>query len=364
MYSKAHILLKRDFNELEHSVRKGITAFPASDDMMSWKAEIEGLPDSVCEGLVFHLTLDFSQEYNLVPPVVKFVTIPFHPNVDPYTGKPSIDILDKPDKWKTSYTVYSILLDLQMLLSYPILKNPVNLEAAQLLIKDESTYKIVLQELLPSASPKRVGSLVLAEKPQERVRIVKTISFNDYYKTWSEIATTKVAEHSKNPFAGDPHFVGQYYKWKQQYWQYRSQWESKFVLSKWQTARKKVMAQDKSEPYDEGTVIYPSPSKLDSAWVSTIYTVSAFQQCYLFQMEMSSLIEVTELSLDNEIEGKSEFYELPQEWPEESLPDEHDSKESWEEEVDNLVTWSNGLDEDSLNYEDYESGENYETVGN
>lgn len=73
---------------------------------------------------------------------------------------------------------------------------------------------------------------------------------------------------------------------------------------------------------------------------------------------------IAELSLDNEIEGKSEFYELPQEWPEESLPDEHDSKESWEEEVDNLVTWSNGLDEDSLNYETYESGENYENFGN
>lgn len=262
MYSKAYILLEREFRELKRDTRKDITAYPVSDDMMNWKAEIEGLRNSVCEGLVFYLTLEFSQEYNSVPPNVKFTTIPFHPNVDPYTGKPSIDFLDKPGKWNTNYTVLSILLDLQMLLSYPVLKNPVNLEAAQLLIRNASTYKMVIQELLPPALPKRESSLVIPEKPQDRVRVIKTISFNDYYKTWSQIATTKVAEHSRNPFVGDPHFMGQYYKWKQQDRQNQVQWESKFALSKWQTARKKIMAQEKSNHYNQVIGIYPSPSEL------------------------------------------------------------------------------------------------------
>lgn len=31
-------------------------------------------------GFVFYLSIDFTPEYNLVPPVVKFLTIPFHPN--------------------------------------------------------------------------------------------------------------------------------------------------------------------------------------------------------------------------------------------------------------------------------------------
>ncbi|GAB1288670.1 Ube2u protein [Apodemus speciosus] len=252
-----------------------------------------------------------------------------------------------------------------MLLSYPILKNPVNLEAAQLLIKDESTYKIVLQELLPSASPKRAGSLVLAEKPKERISIVKTISFNDYYKTCDkkisivgkpskEITSRwcKTTEQNKQPTTKNVEVKCEERKKSVgkncELLEIPISWDSitngsssigsidcngsrKFVLSKWQTARKKVMVQDSSDPYDEGTVVYPSP---------------------------------TELSVDHEIEGKPGFYELPQEWPEESLPDEHDSKESWEEEVDNLVTWSNGLDEESLNYESYENVENYENVGN
>ncbi|XP_021016610.1 ubiquitin-conjugating enzyme E2 U [Mus caroli] len=327
MYSKAYILLEREFRELKRDTRTDITAYPVSDDMMNWKAEIEGLPNSVCEGLVFYLTLEFSQEYNSAPPSVKFATIPFHPNVDPYTGKPSIDILDKPGKWNTNYTVLRILLDLQMLLSYPVLKNPVNLEAAQLLIRNASTYKMVIRELLPPALPKREGSLVVPEKPQDRVRVIKTISFNDYYKTWSQIATTKVAEHSRNPFVGDPHFMGQYYKWKQQDRQNQVQWESKFALSKWQTARKKIMAQEKSNHYNQVIGTYPSPS---------------------------------ELSFEYEIEEEEpRLYQIPQEWPE-----EQDSKESWEEEADHLVSWTNGLDEESLNYEYFDNVKNYENLGN
>nr|XP_034358484.1 ubiquitin-conjugating enzyme E2 U [Arvicanthis niloticus] len=373
MYSKAYILLERDFKELQlqQNIRKGVIAFPVSNNMMSWKAEIEGLRNSVCEGLVFHLTLDFSEEYNFVPPVVKFVTIPFHPNVDPYTGKPSINILDKPAKWKTSYTVLSILLDIQMLLSYPSLKNPVNLEAAQLLLKDKSMYKIVIKELLPPASPKREGSLVLAEKPREDIRVIKTISFNDYYKTWSEIATTKIAKHSKNPFVGDPHFMGQYYKWKQQDRQYLSQWESKFILSKWQTARQKVMAQGSRDLYNEGLGVYPSPSNTKASFSTQLRyrmsTPDAGNAPELLSVNISPHRSMykTELSIDNETEGEPRFYDLPQEWPEKSLPEEHDdSRESWEEEADNLVAWTDGLDEESLNFENYENVEHYQNFGN
>lgn len=40
-----------------------------------------------------------------------------------------------------------------MLLSDPVLENPVNLEAAKLLAKDESLYRKVVQKLFQSAPP-------------------------------------------------------------------------------------------------------------------------------------------------------------------------------------------------------------------
>ncbi|XP_035294843.1 ubiquitin-conjugating enzyme E2 U [Cricetulus griseus] len=230
MYSRAYILLERELQKIQNYPSEGVTAFPVSEDLMNWEAQIEGLQNSIWEGFVFHLTIDFTPEYNLVPPVVKFLTIPFHPNVDPYTGQPSIDFLDSRDNWNTNYTISSILLALQVLLSNPILENPVNLEAAQLLIQDESMYKAVIQRLSQPARRQgqlKEGGLELTEEPQEHFRVIKKISFNDYYKTWSEIATSKTAEHSKNPFVGDPNFMGQYYKWKRQDLQQQKQWKLK-----------------------------------------------------------------------------------------------------------------------------------------
>ncbi|XP_040613044.1 ubiquitin-conjugating enzyme E2 U isoform X2 [Mesocricetus auratus] len=201
MHSRAYILLRRELEQLQRNTNEGVTAFPVSEDLMTWEAQIQGLENSIWEGFVFHLAIDFTPEYNLAPPAVKFLTIPFHPNVDLYTGQPSIDFLNSLDNWNTNYTLSSILLALQVMLSNPILENPVNLEAAQLFIKDESMYRRVIQKLSQPA-PVTEGSLVSIEEPQERVRVIKTISFNDYYKTWSEIATSKTTELSKTPCSG------------------------------------------------------------------------------------------------------------------------------------------------------------------
>ncbi|KAG3283318.1 ubiquitin conjugating enzyme E2 U (putative), transcript variant X4 [Ictidomys tridecemlineatus] len=141
MYSRAYILLERDLKELNQNNFVGITAFPITDDMLKWQAEIEGLQNSSLHGFVLQLTIEFTSEYNLAPPVVKFTTIPFHPNV-----------------------------------------------------KDDDMQSSQDQDKL--------------------VRSIKSISFNDYYKTWSRIATSKATESYRAPLLGDPHFIGEYYKWK------------------------------------------------------------------------------------------------------------------------------------------------------
>nr|XP_045005090.1 ubiquitin-conjugating enzyme E2 U [Jaculus jaculus] len=266
MHCRAHSLLQRDLKELYHSTCKGITAKPVSEDMMKWEAEIEGLQDSIWNGVTFQLTIDFTPEYNLAPPVVKFTTIPFHPNVDPHSGLPSIDFLENRDKWNTSYTLSSILLSLQVLLSNPSLEKPVNLEAAQILMKDEPTYRMIIEKLfkehlkmvrlpsdigrvlsLPASVPLEIehypfhlgrgltcptgGGMSampkLYEKPHKLTRAIKTISFNDYYKTWSGIATSQATDQSRAPLLEDPHFMGKYYKLKKHELQNLKEWKIK-----------------------------------------------------------------------------------------------------------------------------------------
>ncbi|EPQ15032.1 Ubiquitin-conjugating enzyme E2 U [Myotis brandtii] len=147
MSSRSYFLLLKDLRDLEENEYTGITAFPVSEDKLKWEASIEGLKDTIWHGIYFPLTINFTAEYNLVPPVVKFKRIPFHPNVDQHTGRPCIDFLDDPRKWKTSYTLSSILLTLQVMLSNPVLENPVNLQAAQTLVENETVYKLIVQKL-------------------------------------------------------------------------------------------------------------------------------------------------------------------------------------------------------------------------
>ncbi|XP_004369073.1 ubiquitin-conjugating enzyme E2 U [Trichechus manatus latirostris] len=227
MHCRAYLLLERDFQELMENNYKGIIAFPVSEDMMQWEAEIEGLQYSVWHGLFFQLSINFTSEYNLLPPDVKFRTIPFHPNVDKDTGRPCIEFLDDPDQWNTSYKLSSILLTLQVMLSNPVLENPVNLEAAQMLIADESLYQITVLKRFNQPLQLKNDSSVSSKEPQELVRSVKAISFNDYYKTWSVIATSKATEYYRTPVLQDSDFVGKYYKRKKIDLKHPKEWRLK-----------------------------------------------------------------------------------------------------------------------------------------
>ncbi|XP_013369888.1 PREDICTED: ubiquitin-conjugating enzyme E2 U isoform X2 [Chinchilla lanigera] len=211
MHSRAYALLQRDFRELMEKGYPGITAFPLSEDMMAWKADIEGLQNSIWQGLVFDVAINFTPGYNSVPPAVRFVTIPFHPNVNPDTGEPCIDFLNNSHKWNPKYTLSSILLALQVMLSNPVTENPVNLEAAQMLSQDEAMYQIVLRRLFQRSLqlddgsvllPKHAHELTSAEnrtKARTGARPPKVISFDDYHKTWCGIATSKATESHRRP---------------------------------------------------------------------------------------------------------------------------------------------------------------------
>ncbi|XP_035107622.3 ubiquitin-conjugating enzyme E2 U isoform X2 [Callithrix jacchus] len=226
MRGSAYRLLQRDFHELRENNYKGITGKPVSEDMMEWEAEIEGLQNSVCQDLVFQLTIHFTSEYNYIPPVVKFITIPFHPNVDPHTGQPCITFLDDLTMWNTNYTLSSILLALQVMLSNPVPENAVNLEAARILTESECLYRAILK-LFSRPLQMKDDSQKLPKDPHKRMRSIKGVLFSDYYQIWSGIATSRATEHYRTPLLKDPKFIGRYYKWKKMDLQHHKEWNLK-----------------------------------------------------------------------------------------------------------------------------------------
>lgn len=71
---------------------KSISAFPDNDNLFNWIATITGGTGTIYESQSYKLTMSFPGRYPYNPPVVKFLTPIFHPNVDEF-GNICLDIL-------------------------------------------------------------------------------------------------------------------------------------------------------------------------------------------------------------------------------------------------------------------------------
>jgi len=73
--------LRKEIDSLLKTKDEFITLINDPDNMLSWKALIQGPPGSAYEGYKFEITIDINNDYPLTPPVMKFATKIFHPNV-------------------------------------------------------------------------------------------------------------------------------------------------------------------------------------------------------------------------------------------------------------------------------------------
>jgi len=129
--------LMRDFKKLQEDPPTSIMAAPQEDNIMSWQAVIFGPEDTPWEGGVFKLSMEFNEEYPNKPPVVKFQTKIFHPNV--YNdGAICLDVLQ--NQWSSIYDISAILTSIQSLLCDPNPNSPANSEAAKLYTDDRKEY--------------------------------------------------------------------------------------------------------------------------------------------------------------------------------------------------------------------------------
>jgi len=110
--------LQKDLKELEESTIPlyGVSARPLSSSLHIWHGNLRGPKNSPFEGGVFHIEINFPQNYPVSPPTIRLFTPINHPNV---IGGNNIclDILDASQKqiyqgWTSGYTVEAILIQL------------------------------------------------------------------------------------------------------------------------------------------------------------------------------------------------------------------------------------------------------------
>ncbi|XP_072505834.1 ubiquitin-conjugating enzyme E2 U isoform X2 [Notamacropus eugenii] len=273
--------------------------------------------------------MKFSVKYNAVPPVVAFSTIPFHPNVDPTSGRPCVDFLDSPDHWNSSYTLSSILLSIQAMLSNPTLNNPVNVEAAGTMLEDMSLFReLALKSLYHRYSLDeemvQEENVVTPFKAEEMLsqpeKSIKGISFDEYYKTWSGIATSQTASCFKIPVSHD--LRENYKKWKAKNIKTGRDWDAKFQSIMARIARENRL-----------------PTKLDRSLMQSIKNA---QIC-----TPETDVNVLSSGSKEEIVTKKRKEKMKKK-KNRSPRESDDTDESWEKEVEKLVAWTDKLNATTL----------------
>lgn len=144
MSTTARKRLMQDLKKITTDPPHGIVAAPCTDNIMVWNAVIFGPEDTPFENGTFRLTISFDETYPSKPPIVKFATKMFHPNI--YAdGNICLDILQ--NKWSPANDVISVLTSIQSLLHDPNPDSPANAQAASLFKENRSEYERIVRDM-------------------------------------------------------------------------------------------------------------------------------------------------------------------------------------------------------------------------
>ncbi|CAH0551905.1 unnamed protein product [Brassicogethes aeneus] len=117
-----------------------ITSFPPTGICLYYKdestnvleAKVEGPPNSSYSGGIFTLEINIPERYPFVPPLIKFMTKIYHPNIDD-NGRICLDLLKMPPagNWKPTIGIEGLLIAVRMLIECPNPDDPLMADIAE-----------------------------------------------------------------------------------------------------------------------------------------------------------------------------------------------------------------------------------------
>lgn len=160
--SGAYKRLMVEYKQLSNNPPDGISAGPIDEsNFFEWECLIRGPEETPYEDGIFSATLSFPSDYPLTPPVMKFTSNIYHPNVYK-DGKVCISILHPPgddpnryesasERWSPIQSVEKILISVMSMLAEPNDESPANIDAAKMWRDDREQFnKIVRQNVRES----------------------------------------------------------------------------------------------------------------------------------------------------------------------------------------------------------------------
>ncbi|ORZ22108.1 hypothetical protein BCR42DRAFT_344717 [Absidia repens] len=124
--------MKKELADMELDPPPLITCYPAEDDITQLEAYLNGPPNTPYEKGLFRLDVNMPENYPFDPPMIRFRTPIYHPNIDE-CGRICASVLKKgkDDQWKPSMNLRTTLLSLHALIGEPNPDDPLDADIAR-----------------------------------------------------------------------------------------------------------------------------------------------------------------------------------------------------------------------------------------
>lgn len=132
-----HRRLRSELKALQSDPPEGIQATPLDRLYCHWQATITGPQGSPYEGGSFFLYMQIPPSYPMKPPIVRFLTRTFHPNISRH-GDIGLDSIHH--NWSLALTISKVLISIQSLLTDPYIHTSMEPQIGQLIKTDLAEY--------------------------------------------------------------------------------------------------------------------------------------------------------------------------------------------------------------------------------
>ncbi|KAI4311757.1 hypothetical protein MLD38_036629 [Melastoma candidum] len=153
-----------------------------NDGMQEFYVEFHGPKESPYQGGLWRIRVELPDAYPYKSPSIGFVNKIYHPNVDEMSGSVCLDVINQ--TWSPMFDLVNVFeVFLPQLLLYPNPSDPLNGEAAALMMRDKTAYEQRVKEYCEKyAKPEDVGAAEEGKSTDE-----EELSEDDYASSDEEV---------------------------------------------------------------------------------------------------------------------------------------------------------------------------------
>ncbi|KAG1438899.1 hypothetical protein G6F56_012478 [Rhizopus delemar] len=137
-----------------------------NDNMQEFYVRFHGPTDTPFNGGIWKVHVELPDQYPYKSPSIGFMNKVFHPNIDEVSGSVCLDVINQ--TWSPMFDMINIFeVFLPQLLRYPNPTDPLNGEAAALLIREPTKYDLKVKDYVTRYATKEAADAAVDDSSDE-----------------------------------------------------------------------------------------------------------------------------------------------------------------------------------------------------